>query len=74
MHVRGRGDYSEQFRLACLERHNRNVERLKEARSRDVLAGRTRQGERHEVFKQIVDEVGISAARSAWVGAFGNKE
>jgi hypothetical protein len=74
MQIRGRGDYSEQFRRECLERHHRNVARLKDARSRDVIAGRKGKGERHDVYAVIVDEVGIDAARSAWVTAFGKSE
>lgn len=74
MQIRGRGNYSEQFRHECLERHRLNVDRLKQARSRDLMAGLKGKGERHDVFAEIVDQVGIAAARSAWVTAFGKSE
>lgn len=71
MQIRAHGDYSESFRLACLNRHNRNVARLREARDRDRRAGLQGKGERHLLFETIVREVGIDAARSAWTAAFG---
>ncbi|QTD88780.1 hypothetical protein [Burkholderia anthina] len=71
MQIRARGDYSEAFRRACLERHHRSVSRLREARDRDRRAGLKGRGERHQLFETIVSEVGIDAARSAWTAAFG---